>query len=310
MRIIKNILIGLGSLVLLTALAFGGRLLWGILQINQTHPEQAAAPSFTLGEVHSLTVLPLVESTSADPSLQGDMGVSYLIYADETLILFDMGMNYANLDPSPVRSNLDRLGVDLDEIDAIVISHSHSDHTGGQRWGGKTFSLDSTQIALGGLTAYTPIPMKYPGLQPVHAETPQLVAPGVMTTGVLPFLEPLSFSSLSPINSEQSLVVNVQGQGLVVITGCGHPGAANLLARVQSISAEPVAGVLGGLHYLNASQAEIQPDIDLLQALDLQVIGLSSHDSRPSVIQIFSETFGERYSPLEIGRSISISGAD
>jgi len=56
--------------------------------------------------------------------LKGEAGVSYLVKTDESLILFDVGMNGKNEDTSPLLHNMKKLGIDLAKIDVIVISQT------------------------------------------------------------------------------------------------------------------------------------------------------------------------------------------
>jgi metal-dependent hydrolase (beta-lactamase superfamily II) len=57
-----------------------------------------------------------------------------LIRTDSATILFDLGYNMTASSPSPLEGNMASLGLTLDEIDMIVISHRHPDHVGGQNW--------------------------------------------------------------------------------------------------------------------------------------------------------------------------------
>jgi len=104
-----------------------------------------------IGVTESLEILPLMDWFSKSPDLIQLAGVSYLIRTDNATILFDLGLNPANTDPSPLLNNMEKLGVKLDDIDIIVISHNHGDHIGGSQWRAKnTFSLTNHQIDLGG----------------------------------------------------------------------------------------------------------------------------------------------------------------
>ena len=86
------------------------------------------------GSTKNLVILPLVDWPVANDGLAGESGVAYLVRTDDATILFDVGMNAQEEDPSPLLRNMRRLDVDLRQIDAIVISHPHGDHTGGGKW--------------------------------------------------------------------------------------------------------------------------------------------------------------------------------
>jgi 7,8-dihydropterin-6-yl-methyl-4-(beta-D-ribofuranosyl)aminobenzene 5'-phosphate synthase len=202
-----------------------------------------------------------------------------------------------------------RLGVSLDEIDAVVISHRHPDHVGGKNWWiEKTFSLDGApQPSLGDLPIYIPEAMTYPGSSPVSAERPTPVAEGVATTGLITYAQPFPLWLAMPKGDEQALAVNVSGQGIVLITGCGHMGLKNLLERAETAFDAPVVGVVGGLHYGNADAASLQPEMQLIQGLNPVIVALSPHDSGPAALDAFRQAFSAAYQPIEVGEAITIS---
>ena len=78
----------------------------------------------------------MIDWQTANEYLMGEAGVSYLIKTDQSTILFDLGLNGKQSDPSPLLHNMKHIGVAVDDFDAIVvISHNHRDHVGGSRWG-------------------------------------------------------------------------------------------------------------------------------------------------------------------------------
>jgi 7,8-dihydropterin-6-yl-methyl-4-(beta-D-ribofuranosyl)aminobenzene 5'-phosphate synthase len=68
---------------------------------------------------------------------------------------------------------------------------------------------------------------------------------------------------------DQALVVHVRGRGLVVLTGCGHAGAVNIVRHAQRLTGIPaVAGLVGGLHLSGpASEPVIGPTVEALTAM-------------------------------------------
>lgn len=282
-----------------------------------------------LGETGSLAVLPLVTSNTAGNGLIGESGVSYLVRTDSLTVLFDVGWNAGEVDPSPLLHNMRALGVGLDEIDAIVISHNHVDHVGGMGWQrAETFSLANEQIDLGDTRVYTPVPMTYPGLEPVHTPEPAVLAPGVATIGTIP--RRLFIGSVD----EQALVVNVAGRGLVIFVGCGHQTLPRILERTEAVFDEPVYGLLGGLHYpipegrskmlgidvqrrfasgdgpwRPITTADVRRELAALEARSPGLVGLDAHDSGDGAIELFRNAFGPAYREIAVGSWIRV-GAD
>ena len=74
----------------------------------------------------AVSILGLYGNTAAGPDVQTDGGFACLITGTEKTILFDTGK-----DGSILLHNLERLGVDCDRIDIVVLSHFHQDHLGG-----------------------------------------------------------------------------------------------------------------------------------------------------------------------------------
>jgi len=278
-----------------------------------------------VGVTRTLEVLPLVDWNVANPALRGEAGVAYLVRTDRNTILFDVGGNLAESDPSPLVANLRALGIDLAGIDTVVISHAHGDHVGGPRhFQERTFSLDAKPVDLSGKRVFVPVPIAHPGTQPVVTHGPTAIAPGVATTGAL-----RGELHLGPVD-EQALVVRVEGKGVAVIVGCGHQGLGPLLERVAQLFDEPLYAVIGGLHYpiprgrwirngvdvqrfvawghrAGPTVADVRRDIEFLAAKQPQWVSLSPHDSSDEMIAEFRSSFGPRYHDLVVGETQAIA---
>jgi 7,8-dihydropterin-6-yl-methyl-4-(beta-D-ribofuranosyl)aminobenzene 5'-phosphate synthase len=200
---------------------------------------------------------------------------------------------------------MQRLGVTLDDVQTLVISHNHPDHVGGVSWWrAGTFSLGNQQIDLSGKNVYVPEAISYPGLDPIIVIQPQRIAPAIATLGTIPFAEVWQVALFRARNTEQALAVNVAGRGVVIITGCGHQTLPKLLARAQALFDEPVAAIVGGLHFEGASAQEMEPYIRLLQGLNPQLIALSPHDSGEVARQALRAAFPEIYQDVRVGQPI------
>lgn len=276
------------------------------LQANQevadewaTFDEQAPA----LATTSKLEIVPLYEASSANPDLISGHGVSYLVRTDSATLLLDVGDNPENLAVAPFAQNMQALGIFWDEVYRIVISHPHPDHVGGlAAWRERTISFGELPGGLGERLVFVPHVMTYKGA--VHATTPTLPAPDIATTGVISYLETWPMTLFAPKGGEQALVVHVAGHGLVLITGCGHPGLERLVERAESLYGEQVVGVVGGLHYLNATAEELQPQIQFLQSRPVSLVALSPHDSGPNALAAFENAFPGAYHTLKVGESI------
>ncbi len=259
-----------------------------------------------IGLTKKLSILPLFEG-AAGPGLEAGKGVSYLIRTDTQTIMMDLGYNPEQANPDGLEKNMRALGVSLDQISLLVISHAHSDHIGGKGLlGGETFYLSAGQPALGSLPIYTPVEMTYPGSQLMWVHGPMKLGEGVATTGPIPYINKAPASLVLPSGVEQSLVVNVEGVGLVVISGCGHPGMQRTVDLAQTTFGQPVVGVIGGQHYTSKEARDLGPEIAFLQALKPVVVSLSPHDSGPLALEAFREAFKENYKEIVVGQEIVV----
>jgi 7,8-dihydropterin-6-yl-methyl-4-(beta-D-ribofuranosyl)aminobenzene 5'-phosphate synthase len=296
--------------------------------------QAASYPKMTdLGSVKHLSVLPLIDWYALDSGqhLATEPGVSYLIQADDTTLLFDVGFNRQHEHPSPLLRNLEAVGHSLAEVDMLVVSHAHLDHVGGKHHAdAHTFAPSAAPVDLGGIPAYVPDePLTNPTTETVVVNGPQKLAPGVASMG--PIARQLFFDGWRP---EQSLAVRVAGKGLVLIIGCGHPTIQRIVARAEMLFNEPIYGVVGGLHYpVTESRAvgpggiplqsffgtgkwpwdpinkeDVRSAIDFLQERQPKLVSLSPHDSCDWTLNAFQQAFGPAYQPLFVGQKIMVNG--
>ena len=252
-----------------------------------------------------LEIIPLYEEERANEQFDFGHGVSYLIRTDAVTILMDVGNNPNESPQLPSLQNMQKLGIEWEEVDAIVISHPHPDHVGGVKaWQNKTISLgdftgDMTRIAI-----YVPASITYSDGTLTQFLEPTLVSKDIATTGVITYPEVFPISLFSPKGYEQALVIHVARQGLVMITGCGHPTLERLVSRTEALYGEPVIGVVGGLHYEQLSTDEVQSDIQFLETRRPKLIALSPHDSSLEALEAFQSAFSEAYQSIRVGETI------
>jgi 7,8-dihydropterin-6-yl-methyl-4-(beta-D-ribofuranosyl)aminobenzene 5'-phosphate synthase len=267
----------------------------------QAFPEAA----FELGTTTSLQILPLYEKAGDTEKYTIGHGVSYLIRTDNVTLLLDVGNNPDNSAEAPFLQNMRAMGIEWGEVNTIVISHAHPDHIGGvDAWSKEQILLGSQPVNLGARLVYAPVNLKGSDLIIALDPAPVSIAPGVATMGIVAYQEGLPFSLRDPKGGEQSIVVNVAGQGLVIITGCGHPTLEQLVTRAEAVFDAPVIGVVGGLHFQNISEQAAQEHIQFLAERSPALVALSPHDSSADVISYFEEAFPESYQHIRVGETI------
>lgn len=276
-----------------------------------------------LGTVERVSVLPLVERHAGKPDLRGEAGVSYLVTAGDTTLLFDTGLG-AGGGPTVLESNAHALGVSWNDLDALVISHLHLDHVGGPAAQlRRTFRIGPRAELPRSLPAYLPTAMTHRVADVCVTDRVRVIAPGV---AVLPPL-PRTLFWLGPV-VEQALIVNVRDRGLVLITGCGHPPIERTLAAAERVVQAPVHAVIGGLHlplhpggtpllpqavlgnpnwpWRPINEADARAVLQAIRQHGPALVALSGHDSTPWTLDSFADVLGEAYRTLRVGEAITV----
>jgi len=303
----------------------------GRARVNQEIASARIHELTPLGCVEKLSILPLIDFYAANPDLKTEPGVSYLVSADDTKILLDVGFNAKKTDPSPLMHNMAALGVSPADLDMIFISHAHLDHLGGMAdQKQKTFSFSRSAVDVPEIPAYTPVALtpseRNPKPIPHVINEPTVLKKGIASIGPIP-----RFLFLMGYTLEHALAVNVAGKGIVLIIGCGHQTIERIIERAQALFEEPIHAIIGGLHYpvhggriklgpINIQrivgsdkppwhgirEADVKSAINAIKRVSPAVVSLSPHDSSDWTIDQFRQAFGERYVDLKVGKEIRI----
>jgi 7,8-dihydropterin-6-yl-methyl-4-(beta-D-ribofuranosyl)aminobenzene 5'-phosphate synthase len=327
---VKNFIWGLLAVLLLIALSLAGYIVFffqpGLIEVEREWQSQQPSQLLNFGSTKTLSILPLVNWNTLDSRFKGEAGVSYLIKTDQQTILFDVGFNAQRESPSPLQHNMAELGIALNEIDTLFLSHHHLDHSGGQSWVNKnTFSLGNEQVDLTGMNIFSPVAIEYPNVDVQVIPDASIVGPGLASIGAI------SRQLFMGRIAEQALAINVEGKGLVLIVGCGHQTLAKILQRTAQVFDQPLYGLVGDLHYpvpegrlellgfnlqrIFASgsgpfqpieQETINTEMAMLKELQPSLVALGSHDTSYQVIHDFSQAFGNAYRYVSVGEWINI----
>jgi 7,8-dihydropterin-6-yl-methyl-4-(beta-D-ribofuranosyl)aminobenzene 5'-phosphate synthase len=182
-------------------------------QVNRERMERAE--TLDLPELDFVDLTILVEWRVEDGFL-GDPGVSYLFRTDQGSLLFDVGFGPQT---RALAHNAQKLGICLDQVDALVISHLHLDHMGGMKAQmKKRVAVPDELGAAQGKPCFLPDNVEAPGFKPVVVNQPRELAAGIFSTG--PLARSLFFNGWT---EEQALFACIKDKGLMVFTGCGHP---------------------------------------------------------------------------------------
>lgn len=272
-----------------------------LAQVEQEWQTTRVEKIQNLGTTRTFEVLPLFEEAAAREDLELEHGVAYLVRTDTQNILLDVGMT-----PARLARNMQKLNISEKDFDVVFLTHIHPDHMGGtDAWWNNTLAAGEPALNLAGKRVFAPAALNNANLETIVAKTPTKISEGVATLGAISFPELFPLSLKTALNAEQVLAVNVQGKGVVLIMGCGHPTVERIVARGQATFAEPIVGIVGGLHYEGFTRAQTQPHIDFVKALAPQLIAISPHDSSVDAMNAFRETFPNAYQKVQVGRVIS-----
>lgn len=222
---------------------------------------------------------------------KNDWGFSCLIEGTEKTILFDTGTK-----PEILMHNIKQLNVDLAGVDLVVISHGHTDHTGG---------LFAVLEKKPGLPVY--LAGYYPDsflerVEKAGGKVAAVKSPEAVTVCENVFLTGVMGTDIE----EQALILDgVSDKGVVVITGCSHPGIVDIIKRAGEIRKKKVYFVFGGFHLLNFSEAKVKAIVEEFKSLGVVKCG-ATHCTGDLPIRLFQEAYKDNYVKLGTGRILEL----
>lgn len=239
------------------------------------------------GILKPVTVTVVYDNYAARDGLKPDWGYSLFIEGLEKNILFDAGAS-----PEIFKGNFRRLKIDSSRIDILVLSHEHGDHTAGM----PAFAAMRKNIPAifpGSFSAPFRNEIARLGFDPVPVTTPSEICTNLYSSG--------EFGGSIP---EQALVLDTR-PGLVVITGCSHPGITGMLRKIRNDFGKNIYMVFGGFHLLQKSDAEMERIILEMKQLGVEKCG-ATHCTGERQTAMIKEAFGTGFIPLGAGNTLTL----
>lgn len=229
-------------------------------------------------------------------------------------LLFDFGFS-----KDGAVANAKALGVDMGEIEVMVLSHGHSDHFGGFEKLVKMIGRDGVELVLHPAAFKQQRYLKFAGN--FKARFPEVTRKKIEKKGVrlretkepLPLLDgdvlylgeicrqtefekgmPHAFfmdkgvETWDPIEEDTGIAINLKGRGLVVLTGCAHSGIVNTVNYARTVTGvNPVHVIMGGFHLAGpAFEPIVEKTIEELKKINPAYIVPTHCTGRKSVMEI------------------------
>jgi 7,8-dihydropterin-6-yl-methyl-4-(beta-D-ribofuranosyl)aminobenzene 5'-phosphate synthase len=271
-----------------------------------------------------MIITSLMDDLCPRRGLKGEHGLSLYIESGNSSLLFDSGSSDAFI------QNAQFLGIDLANLDAVVLSHGHYDHGGGlpallelmradppplfvgRGFEAKRLAREGGSVADIGL----PRPLIPEGLPTAVVYAVEEIADGVI---LLPKAEMVYEASIDPrfrrgsgadekpdSFDDELCLVAVEDGGLTVITGCAHRGILNIVeaARV-AFPGRPIRAVVGGFHLGALPDSELASVARDLAAMEPGSV-FCCHCTGPRGFAALRHELGGKVEWLSCGMRISI----
>ena len=209
----------------------------------------------------------------------------------DNCILFDTGEN-----GDALLHNMEQMDIDMSQIEAVVISHVHWDHTGGL-WELLEKRPGLAVYACPGFESSFKNKVKNRGGNLLERNVFYEIKDNIFVTGEIPG----EYKGKSM--PEQALVI-CRKEELIVITGCAHPGIVSILERIrEKFGPEKAISVLGGFHLNDKSRTFIKNTVHQFREMGVKRVG-PTHCSGDKAQEMLRDEFGKEFFDLSAGKHL------
>lgn len=240
-----------------------------------------------VSQAEKVEIITIYDNYQVNTQTRTDWGFACLVIHCNDTILFDTG-NREDI----LFHNLKVLGIDIKSIHSIVLSHHHGDHTG------NVFKIVEKNP---GIRVFLPSTMegeyenriKISGGKACVRSNCKRISEDIYLSGEMGFQI-----------REQALVIDTK-KGLVIISGCGHPGIDRMITCIKDKFRKDVFLVLGGFHMLEATRDDASEMIEEFKRLGVKKVA-PSHCTGKLTMKMFKEVYQSDFIENGTGKIIEI----
>ncbi|MGD8785983.1 MAG: MBL fold metallo-hydrolase [Phycisphaerales bacterium] len=237
--------------------------------------------------IQNLIITVIFDNNPYEKELGTDWGFAALISGADKTILFDTGSGELLVD------NMRKLSIEPNSVDVVVLSHIHDDHTGGL----ESFLKENSDV-----TVYLPksFPKKFKdNVRNSRAKVIEVgeavqVCENVYSTGVS-----------GKLIKEQALMIRTD-KGMVVMTGCAHPGIVNIVNKARELFKDDILLVMGGFHFEWTTRGRIEKVVSAFKELGIKYVG-PCHCSGDKARDLFKKHFENNYIDIGAGKVMTLA---
>jgi 7,8-dihydropterin-6-yl-methyl-4-(beta-D-ribofuranosyl)aminobenzene 5'-phosphate synthase len=252
----------------------------------------------------------LVENTAGGPDVLAEHGLSYWIEHNGKRILLDSGQG------GVLAANAFKLKIPLYDLDALILSHGHYDHTGGVAEAlkhdrpvaiyahpaafAKKYARNNNGTARAiGMPCSSEKAIRATRNPLIHTTQPTVIFSGLTATGPVPRLTDFedtggpffldeACTRPDPLEDDQSVFFDT-AEGMVVLLGCAHSGVINTLHYIRQLTDNrPIYAVIGGMHLVGASSRRIDRTIEELKQIGVRRLAPAHCTGMPATVALWT----------------------
>ncbi|HOV13321.1 MAG TPA: MBL fold metallo-hydrolase [Spirochaetota bacterium] len=266
-----------------------------------------------------MRIVTLIENLSYKQNLVGEHGLSIYIETDKKKILFDAGQSGLFV------NNAKYMGIDLSQVDDVVISHGHYDHTGGlyaflkenkkakihikesafqnkyrgqEKYIGFPYNINLFEDRFNFITEITQIDDEIyiiPEIEIFNEEDTHFTNMKIKNRYTVKEDE---------FTDEQFILIKNSSE-ISIITGCSHRGITNIIETGKKESDLPINLIMGGFHFDKEEDEKIKKIINYFESINPKKIGFS-HCSGIEAFSLFKERMKDKVFYNYTGNEIRI----